>query len=95
MNLITEIGSTNVGVELKYCERCGGLFLRFHGASLVFCAACTAHRAEFLSTTKGFGKRMTRARRNLRVPEIHGSTGLRSASIDYLHGVAIIEVQPC
>ena len=32
-------------VELKYCERCGGLFLRECGAGVVYCAGCDARRA--------------------------------------------------
>lgn len=29
-----------VQLELKYCERCGGLWLRLRGSELIFCAAC-------------------------------------------------------
>jgi len=27
-------------LELKYCERCGGIWLRPHGSDTVYCAAC-------------------------------------------------------
>jgi hypothetical protein len=27
-------------LELKYCERCGGLWLRPKGSDLIFCAGC-------------------------------------------------------
>ncbi len=27
-------------LELKYCERCGGLWLRLKGSEMVFCAQC-------------------------------------------------------
>jgi ribosomal protein S27AE len=27
-------------IELKYCERCGGLFFRRHGSDLVYCVTC-------------------------------------------------------
>jgi hypothetical protein len=33
--------SGSIQLELKYCERCGGLGLRPQGSDLVFCAACT------------------------------------------------------
>jgi hypothetical protein len=33
-----EAGS--IQLELKYCERCGGLWLRPKGSDLVFCAGC-------------------------------------------------------
>jgi ribosomal protein S14 len=33
-------------VELKYCERCGGLNLRAHGSSQRFCRACLRRLAD-------------------------------------------------
>ncbi|HUK48442.1 MAG TPA: hypothetical protein VLW06_12655 [Terriglobales bacterium] len=30
----------SIQMELKYCERCGGLWLRLRGSDLVYCAAC-------------------------------------------------------
>lgn len=29
-----------VGVELKYCEHCGGLWVRERGAGIVYCEKC-------------------------------------------------------
>ncbi len=29
-----------VGVELKYCEHCGGLWVRERGAGVVYCEKC-------------------------------------------------------
>ncbi len=29
-------------LELKYCERCGGLFLRPRGAFAIYCVPCAA-----------------------------------------------------
>jgi len=29
-----------VGVELKYCEHCGGLWVRERGAGVVYCETC-------------------------------------------------------
>jgi hypothetical protein len=29
-----------VHLELKYCERCGGLWMRTRGTDVVYCAAC-------------------------------------------------------
>ncbi|HKS73899.1 MAG TPA: hypothetical protein VJQ82_11935 [Terriglobales bacterium] len=34
-----------VEVELKYCERCGGLWLRPCGSTRVFCASCAPKMA--------------------------------------------------
>ncbi len=36
----------NVRVELKYCERCGGLWVRECGAGVVYCAKCEAEVAD-------------------------------------------------
>jgi hypothetical protein len=33
-------------LELKYCERCGGLWLRVRGEELVYCAECAAEMRE-------------------------------------------------
>jgi len=30
----------SVGVELKYCEHCGGLWVRERGSGLVYCDKC-------------------------------------------------------
>ena len=30
----------SISLELKYCERCGGLGLRPKGSDLLFCAGC-------------------------------------------------------
>ena len=32
--------SGEIKIELKYCERCGGLWLRRHGDPEVYCATC-------------------------------------------------------
>jgi hypothetical protein len=40
-------GSTKpLRLELKYCERCGGLWLRPTGGGQVYCAACGLAMAE-------------------------------------------------
>ena len=33
-------GSNAIQMELKYCERCGGLWLRLRGSDVVFCPTC-------------------------------------------------------
>ena len=34
-----------IQLELKYCERCGGLWLRPGGSDLVFCGRCARNLA--------------------------------------------------
>jgi Zn-finger nucleic acid-binding protein len=36
-----------IQLELKYCERCGGLWLRRHGAAQVYCASCALEMPEY------------------------------------------------
>jgi Zn-finger nucleic acid-binding protein len=36
-----------VPVELKYCERCGGLWLREKGEEEIYCPSCIPKMAEF------------------------------------------------
>jgi len=36
-----------IEMELKYCERCGGLWLRARGEAEVYCASCAPKMAEF------------------------------------------------
>jgi Zn-finger nucleic acid-binding protein len=47
-----------VFLELKYCERCGGLWLRPRGCDGVLCASCCAQMAEL---TGAWRKRNARA----------------------------------
>jgi ribosomal protein L37AE/L43A len=35
-----------IRMELKYCERCGGLWLRECGAGVVYCSKCEAEVAD-------------------------------------------------
>jgi hypothetical protein len=43
MNFIIQSESTPIQRELKYCERCGGLFLRSASTRTSYCAPCQAH----------------------------------------------------
>ena len=36
-----------VELELKYCERCGGLWMRRQGTEDVYCASCVLQMSEF------------------------------------------------
>lgn len=35
------IDSNAIQMELKYCERCGGLWLRIRGSEIVYCPSCS------------------------------------------------------
>lgn len=42
-------------LELKYCERCGGLWLRLQGSDAVYCAACAEAVRQLPPVTRGGG----------------------------------------
>jgi hypothetical protein len=37
---VVELAAAELEVELKYCERCGGLWLRPVGARQIYCPPC-------------------------------------------------------
>ncbi len=45
MNFISVLTEEEVPMELKYCERCGGLWLRRGGEAEVYCVECRARIA--------------------------------------------------
>jgi uncharacterized Zn finger protein (UPF0148 family) len=45
MNCISGTIEQEIQLDLKYCERCGGLWLRRKGDNGVYCAGCYAHFA--------------------------------------------------
>jgi hypothetical protein len=52
-------------VELKYCERCGGLWLRSKGNAGIYCSPCDREMAEYpaaRATTRRGGPRSGRPR---------------------------------
>jgi Zn-finger nucleic acid-binding protein len=53
MNFISMTRQEELAVELKYCERCGGLWLRRPGQDVVYCGRCRAQRAELLRSGRG------------------------------------------
>ncbi len=78
MNFISMVRQEEIAVELKYCERCGGLWLRRHGQDVVYCGRCRAQLAELLRTGRGrdSGRRVAQNQ------------------IECLLGVAEMEVRP-
>lgn len=59
-------------LELKYCEYCGGLWLRRKGDTRVYCASCTPYVEHFAN----LGKRKTKPRLPIKTSfRIQGSDG--------------------
>ncbi len=53
MNFISMNRQDEGLVELKYCERCGGLWLRRPGHEVVWCERCRAQKAALLRCGRG------------------------------------------
>jgi len=45
-----------VGMELKYCEHCGGLWIRERGAGIVYCDKCQSKVADLPAPKKRKGR---------------------------------------
>jgi hypothetical protein len=51
-----EGSGSEVRVELKYCEHCGGLWVRERGAGVVYCEKCKAQLEEMPMRKKKPGR---------------------------------------
>lgn len=96
MNFISEMEGREIHVNLKYCERCGGLWLRLQGANGVYCTSCQAILAAMPSPDEA-PPRKARCRK-ARVPgaSVHEETKKKAhqypARLEYIEGVAGLEV---
>jgi hypothetical protein len=95
MNFINDLDSTQERIELKYCERCGGLFFRAHDTGLVYCASCSVRRTDW-DTPVLFSKRLGgRPGRKPRITVLRGAAAEGGGQIGVLQGIAVGEVHPC
>ena len=98
MNFLSRMEATEEHVELKYCERCGGLFLRAQGASIIYCGGCALRLAaepELAEVIGEAGRRRSRSARLGKGPK-PGERELQGmAKIEYLHAVAGMEAWSC
>jgi len=97
MNFIGKmIEGSSIHVELKYCERCGGLFLRTQGTNLVYCTGCAvqlAAKTEVIGKCSPLPYCRKRNPRTVKGPTHEGRRTQGMARIEYLQGVATIEVR--
>lgn len=92
MNFINEADNDREAkVELKYCERCGGLWLRPGGADGVYCASCTVSLASRPDPSRAFVR--TTRRRKARLPGAHATGSPSPGRIESLQGVALSGVR--
>ena len=98
MNFISKIERSHVHVELKYCERCGGLFLRTQGTNLVYCTGCAVQLAATVEVIDQRNPVQCCRKRNPRMvkgPTLKGRRVKGVAQIECLQGVAAVEVRVC
>ena len=93
MDFIDTMEGSEIQVELKYCERCGGLWLRPQGTNGVYCGGCRA----CLAAMPDLGQAPPRKARSRRKARMQGKNVPREdlqspARIEYLQGVAAMEV---
>jgi len=88
MNFVGSQKREEIRVELKYCERCGGLWLRARGSEGVHCASCRSR----LAAVSG-AKEMPVMHPSVRKARLPGSKLPIPARIDHLQGVAVMEVR--
>jgi hypothetical protein len=96
MNFTDTLEGAERNVELKYCERCGGLFLRAPEAGIVYCGGCALRMAEndsaraISSRPQGRNREARLAKGAEREPDLKGS-----GPIECLQGVATEEGLSC
>jgi Zn-finger nucleic acid-binding protein len=92
MNFMGRMEGQEIQVELKYCERCGGLWLRPRGADGVYCASCRKRLAA-RPNPEETPPREARQRRKARVQGTDVPTEVvqNQGRIEYLEGVAGME----
>jgi len=96
MNFINGVKGAEVQFELKYCERCGGLFLRPPAAGAVYCGGCAAYLAAQPDCAGALSQappHRTRGARLAKGPKRQKEELQGAAQIEYLQGVAALEVR--
>jgi hypothetical protein len=96
MNFISEMEGQETQVELKYCERCGGLWLRPQGTDGVYCAGCRVRLAARPDPGEPPPRKARRGKARAQGTDVQQDAQREdfqsSAQIEYLEGVAAMEV---
>ena len=93
MNFIGRMEGDEIQVELKYCERCGGLWLRARGTDGVYCSSCRLC-LEAMPNPGEAPPRKARSRRKARRQEtaVQRANLPNTVRIEFLEGVATMAV---
>jgi Zn-finger nucleic acid-binding protein len=94
MNFIGELKGHEIQVELKYCERCGGLWLRLQGASGVYCVGCDLRLAARPDPGEAPPRKPRRRKARPQGMDAEREQDLQHQTrIECLQGVAVMEVR--
>jgi len=90
MNFSQVIKQGDVVLELKYCERCGGLWLRCPGDEESYCENCRAAMVAWTQLGKRIGRRNSGGSRTdkRRQRNVFGSIASEHCVVETLCGVA-------
>ena len=86
MNFMSWTDGPKTGLELKYCERCGMLWLRSRGDSEAYCGGCRVRMADM---PRFSGESLGRPR--LPCPKAEDLQG--QVQVEYLQAVTELEVR--
>ena len=96
MNFIGRMEGPEIRVELKYCERCGGLWLRPQGTDGVYCASCRVRLAAMPNLGEAPPRKARRRKARVQGTAVQEDAKREDvqnpARIEYLEGVAAMEV---
>jgi Zn-finger nucleic acid-binding protein len=93
MNFISKIEGEEMHVELKYCERCGGLWLRPQGVEGVYCGGCEERLETMPDPGKAPSQRSRRRKQRLLGRALESEAPGNEVWLDRLEGVAAMEVR--
>jgi len=83
-----ESNPSEIRMELKYCEQCGGLWVRERGAGVVFCEKCQAMVDEMPTQRRRPGRvRLPRLPHSL-AEDLSGEFGEQIPDLEAAGGVA-------
>ncbi len=93
MNFMSRMEGQGIQVELKYCERCGGLWLRPQGADGVYCASCRVRLAAMPNPGEAPPHKARRRKSRGQGTDVQREDLQSPAGIECLQGVAAMEVR--
>ena len=93
MNFISRMEGQAIQVELKYCERCGGLWLRPQGADGVYCASCRMRLAVMPEPGETAPRKARHRKKRAPGTDFQREDFQKPARIEYLQGVATMEAR--